>query len=560
MVSWSCGGLNERGKMLKDSAAFVFAKIKRLLSRSEKLKRKLESNYGKKPDFHYFDGDLRGIRTYFDYRNENSLDKFLVDDTTWNDLSGDDVFMRINQGISTSGEQYLYYLLRSPAIERDEYEKRQSLINVIEENPDLRLKLQMIFSNLGRRRAVNNCEAFKPSYHNPFRLIIYILLVSALIGSAISFAFTMTLLPVFVVLIISIPVYHELVKNRIAKDLETVHYSVSMVFAAKRIMKLSFPALNKYLTTFYEATERLRPISRVGYVPSGHLFGDMAELLNSLLLLDLITYEFLKNRLGKYHADIFHVHEYIGRLDCAIAISSYRKTLPTYTVPQLDFDSSAVYFHGIDLVHPLIDGAVPNNFETNESVLLTGSNASGKSIFLKTVALNAIFAQGICTVLGSWYSASAFLIYTSMAITDNLLAGESYFISEIKSLKRITNVDTSERPLLCIIDEILRGTNTVERISASSELLRYLSHGKSLCLAATHDVELCALLSGFYRLLHFEETVTEDGDVVFDYKIKEGPATTRNALKLLRSMGFDKDLVSRANDKANRYVKDGIWG
>ena len=72
-------------------------------------------------------------------------------------------------------------------------------------------------------------------------------------------------------------------------------------------------------------------------------------------------------------------------------------------------------------------------------------------------------------------------------------------------------------------------------------------------------MELCALLDGQYRLLHFEESVTEDGDVLFDYKLKDGPATTRNAIKLLDRMGFDKNLVTRANEKAMRYNTEGKW-
>ena len=202
---------------------------------------------------------------------------------------------------------------------------------------------------------------------------------------------------------------------------------------------------------------------------------------------------------------------------------------------------------------------MPNDLNTKLSVLLTGSNASGKSTFLKTVALNALLAQSICTVHGTRYTAPAFRIYSSMAITDDLFAGESYFISEIKSLKRITEADTSKQPLLCVIDEVLRGTNTVERIAASSELLKYLDTEKSLCLAATHDVELCTLLEGQYRMLHFEESVTEDGEVIFDYTIKKGPATTRNAIRLLDRMGFNENLVMKANKKAEQYTIDGRW-
>ena len=146
-----------------------------------------------------------------------------------------------------------------------------------------------------------------------------------------------------------------------------------------------------------------------------------------------------------------------------------------------------------------------------------------------------------------------------MAINDNILAGESYYISEIKSLKRIVEADASMQPILCVIDEVLRGTNTVERIAASSELLKLIASRKITCLAATHDIELCTLLDGHYRMLHFEETVTSSGDIHFDYTIKDGPSTTRNALKLLRSFGFDSEMVDRANDKANQYGISGKW-
>ena len=150
------------------------------LVRLSKQKRKLQQNYGMQPDIHYFDGDMRGIRTYFNYRQDNRLDEFLIDDITWNDLSGDDLFKHINQGLSTPGEQYLYYLLRCPTIQREEYDKRSSLIEMMENNPDLRLNLQVILARLGRRRAANYCEVFTPSSHSLNKAFICILLVIAL--------------------------------------------------------------------------------------------------------------------------------------------------------------------------------------------------------------------------------------------------------------------------------------------------------------------------------------------------------------------------------------------
>jgi len=524
-----------------------------------KLRSKLENSYGEKPDVEYYDGDLNSIRTYFNFRYDNGLDKFLIDDTTWSDLSGDVIFKRINQGLSTSGEQYLYCLLRTPAVDKVEYEKRAKLLGLMEMHPDLRLELQVILAELGRRRAARTCTVYQPPSHGLKKMLLYILLSLAFLISVASLLFAFSLVPLFIALFIFLPVYHNNIVSKMYVDFATVNYSIAMMLASQKVQKLSHQELNEIVFPCYDANKRLKNISRIGAIPTKDILGDFSVLINSFLFLDLIAFELMKNRLGKHNEDIFLIHEHLGRLDSAIAVASYRKRLPTYCEPRIDFDSGAAAFHGEGLVHPLIDEPVPNDLDTSSSILLTGSNASGKSTFLKTIALNAILAQSICTVLGTQYAASAFRIYTSMAITDNLFAGESYFISEIKSLKRLTDASTAEQPMLCVIDEVLRGTNTVERIAASSALLKHLNIEKSLCIAATHDIELCALLDSHYRLLHFEETVTWDGEVLFDYKIKDGPATTRNAIKLLGSMGFDKELVISANERAARYNAEGKW-
>jgi DNA mismatch repair ATPase MutS len=206
----------------------------------------------------------------------------------------------------------------------------------------------------------------------------------------------------------------------------------------------------------------------------------------------------------------------------------------------------------------MITHPVANDLKTSAPILITGSNASGKSTYIKTAALCAILAQTICVTTAHSYRASAFRIYSSMAVTDNLNAGESYYIVEIKSLKRIFDAAGSNNKILCVIDEVLRGTNTVERIAASTEVLRALQDKGALCIAATHDIELCSLLSGPYTPYHFEEQLGED-DMTFDYKIKPGPAGTRNAINLLKLIGFDDAIVSRAHERANLYMGTGVW-
>lgn len=192
-------------------------------------------------------------------------------------------------------------------------------------------------------------------------------------------------------------------------------------------------------------------------------------------------------------------------------------------------------------------------------MLLTGSNASGKSTFLKTVAINALLSQTCGMALAKEYSSCFFRIYSSMALKDNIQGSESYFIVEIKSLKRILDaVNQDKTPVLCFVDEVLRGTNTVERIAASSRILQSFADSGVMCFAATHDIELTTILKDCYSNYHFQEEVTED-EVKFDYKLYAGPATTRNAIKLLNVIGYDKNIIKGAEQRAMHFLTDGNW-
>lgn len=112
--------------------------------------------------------------------------------------------------------------------------------------------------------------------------------------------------------------------------------------------------------------------------------------------------------------------------------------------------------------------------------------------------------------------------------------------------------------VLCFIDEVLRGTNTVERIAASTEILKNLAENNVMCFAATHDIELTDLLSAHYDNYHFSEEVT-DGNVIFSYIIQKGKATSRNAIKLLEIIGYDKNIINKAEQRAERFIETGVW-
>jgi len=528
--------------------------------RNKELKRRMKQDYGKIPDPCYFPGDMEYIRAYSDFRRDHHRDAFLLDEITWNDLDMDDVFKRINPKLSTSGEQYLYYMLRSPAIDAAVYEGRKRLIDHMEAHDDIRLKLQVILARLGCSRRADLCRAFCPSAHGKGKLLVYLFLLLLIPLSALSSLFVgKSALLLLVLVLLCNSLLHEFVKKRVERDFDTVNYSVSMIFALRSIRKLHDAGIDAELKDAYGHLDNLRSVIRTGGISTVSDNGGIGDLITTFLLLDLITYEFLKNKLGRSYEDVFAVHENLGRIDAAIAVASYRKSIPAFCEPELCFQPEApVSIYAEQMTHPLLEEAVANDLKTERSVLITGSNASGKSTFLKAAALCAVLSQSICTCTAQSYRANAFRIYSSMALSDDLLGGESYYIVETKSLKRILDHREEPHPVLCVIDEVLRGTNTVERIAASCEILKKMGDGGALCLAATHDIELCELLSRQFTLCHFEEFI-EDEEMVFDYLLREGPATSRNAINLLKLMGFDDSIVEGAHRRANQYLQEGTW-
>ena len=191
-------------------------------------------------------------------------------------------------------------------------------------------------------------------------------------------------------------------------------------------------------------------------------------------------------------------------------------------------------------------------------MLLTGSNASGKSTFLKTVAINVILSRTIFIATARNFEISPFRVYSSMSLRDDLKNNESYYIVEIKALKRIIDAAGEEKPMICFVDEVLRGTNTIERIAASSEILKSLCKDNVICFAATHDIELTHILEMYYSNYHFEENVLDD-DIKFNYILNKGRATTRNAIKLLKIIGYDDSIINAAKELADNFMNTGSW-
>ena len=184
-------------------------------------------------------------------------------------------------------------------------------------------------------------------------------------------------------------------------------------------------------------------------------------------------------------------------------------------------------------------------------VLVTGSNMSGKSTFLRTVGINVVLAQTLNTCLARAYEAPVYCVRSCIGRSDDLIAGKSYYLVEVESVLALVKASGELSPHLFIFDELFRGTNAVERIAAAEAVLVALIEGGKphVVLAATHDGELVDLLRDSYTVCHFGDAVGPDG-LMFDYRLTPGPATSRNAIALLELSGAPEAVVKRALERA----------
>ncbi len=393
-------------------------------------------------------------------------------------------------------------------------------------------------------------------------LFHYILLVLLVISFVIGFTAHALVGTAAIILTISIMVisYYRY-KAKVEPYFVCIKQVVKMVSIADNLAKLNIPELERYNDDFRQiAKEFASVVSNSSLLTSANVTGSLTEMLmdyiRMLSHLDLITFNNIVKKLNNKDKQIFQLMDRLGFLEAAICVASFRRQLPYWCKPKFE----GVVYEANQLYHPLINEPVANSIQAGRHVLLTGSNASGKSTFLKTVAINALLSQAIYTSLSKAYHAPIYRIYSSMSLRDNLGNNDSYYIVEIKSLKRILDaIDIKDiKPVLCFVDEVLRGTNTVERIAASSEILQSLNGKNVLCFAATHDIELTSILKHCYDNYHFQEEVTED-DVQFNFRLHSGPAVTRNAIKLLNIIGYDKKIIAKAEERAREFLEKGVW-
>jgi DNA mismatch repair ATPase MutS len=306
---------------------------------------------------------------------------------------------------------------------------------------------------------------------------------------------------------------------------------------------------NSLLTQHTRPTTSLKQLSRIchGLSVKAHPLVHLA--LNAFIPWDLLYVGKLQRLITALHDTLPTWLETIGQFDAASALARFAYVNPDYHWPQLETPDKFEHQPGLTtegLGHPLIPRSqrIPNNLDLRgegHMVLVTGSNMSGKSTFLRTVGINLCLAQTGGPVCATTFSWSWLQLYCCIRVTDALDEGLSYFYAEVKRLKVILDAvhAITSYPVLFLIDEIYRGTNNRERLAGSEAFVQVLQQSRGLGMISTHDLELTQLAdtNGHIRNAHFQESV-EDGTLHFDYQLRPGPCPTTNALRIMAQEGL----------------------
>lgn len=503
--------------------------------------------------------ELQSVKDYF-HQFKQTETTFVIDDITSNDLNLDELFLQFDSTKSVVGQEYFYKTLRVMQLEEVVLKQRQQLADYFKSNQDKMIKTKEILSSIAHYsyqrsfyQDVKSLQQLSETRY-PIHKILTGIIVLGLIILLLHFDIGVTILlygGFFNFL------YYLKLKYVDHFNLEVFNTLISSLVGLKKLDQLNHDILEPYHQSIQEINKSFSSIRRgvwIGASDKNSIFQPIFDLIFGITHINFHKYYQMLRVYKKNAEKLEDLYVVIGEIEVALIMFNLQQSHHLISQPEF-IDEKQVEI--ISMCHPLIEDCVTNDLVMNQSILITGSNASGKSTYIKIAAINVIMAQTLHSSFSESYQAPMMKVMTSMALKDNIFEGESYFMVEIRSLNRILN-EPKETMVFGVIDEILRGTNTIERIAASATVLKELATQNAFILGATHDIELTQILEGLYQNKHFQEQFEGD-DIVFDYKVKEGPSTSRNAIKLLELHGYDEEVVSEAYQRVDYFEKHQTW-
>lgn len=497
------------------------------------------------------------IGKYFKNNAHKDNAYHIISDKSNIDFDIDEIFKFLDQTSSKIGQQYLYFKLRTIGSVKDLL-KFDEFVSIFKNDKNLSINCQVELTKLNNNDAyyleelINDKQLEKPKY----LVFIKVLTILAIISSILLFyhpIFGLFLIPILATNM----VFHY-------KNKHSVSYYLNGVTQLSKALKVSEKLIsNEKIKTHYEDISFIKRIKAIKFktefisfeknVNNEFLFAFwfVFEIVKILFNIEYLMFNSFLNSISKEKESIEKLFLFIGKIDTAISTAYLKSENLKLCAPNFNENFN---LNVDEIYHPLIENCIKNSVDfNNNSMLLTGSNMSGKTTFIRTVAINSILAQTLHICFAKSYTAPFYKVFSSIRISDDLLDNTSYYLQEVLTIKELIDASSDDKPCLFILDEIFKGTNTVERISGGKAILSHLNKKQHTVLVSTHDIELTDLLQKeHYNLYHFSELIKDDA-LIFDHKLKLGKLKTRNAIKILDLYNYPKEIITDAKAVENDY-------
>ena len=528
-----------------------------IFTRKKKDIERLKFSFGELKDDNF---NFEHIERYF--KNKDNSDSFhVLNDKTCNDLDFKDLFMFVDRTCSKVGQQYLYNILRSVPSDSKHIDSNEKIINELTNKFDFRVKTQRLLEKLKKDDVYYLSSLFQEEHLKPPKWFFIIRLLSfTSLLSLILIAFNPFSFFIFISVFIVNLVIHYWNKRNLYPYLASIPQLLRLNNVASQLQKeKTFKELSPDLTDSIKIIDQVR--NKMSFFQlEARMQGDFETLVWSILELfkiafllePLILFGVLK-QLNTKRAEIEEVFCFVGQIDSLISIANLRTGLESYCLPIIN--DKEILVSSSNIYHPLVKDCVTNSLDViSKSILLTGSNMSGKTTFIRTIGLNLIAGLTLNTCFAESISFPRIRVFSAIRISDDLLNDRSYYFEEVLTIKEMIDKSENIKPNLFLLDEIFKGTNTIERISAGKAVLSSLSKNNNIVFVSTHDIELTDMLTDDYDLYHFSEFV-DDKNVDFDYKIKKGKLKNRNAIKILQINDYPDNVIKEAIEISKKLDK-----
>jgi DNA mismatch repair ATPase MutS len=454
------------------------------------------------------------------------------------------LFHQINRCATHTGEDELFRLLTTTPKTPDEIRQLQEAVQALASQATLR---QDIFAHVYRSDMEQTPRMTRDvRYTGAWHLLIQIWPVISVLLITASFVLNQEWL-------LSLPLFIWIVVIRESKYLQQVHIEIagsgkrwksySRLFDAWNNQSFSCKPLQQMQHDTASATHAFKQLARITEFLDQRSNALMYFLMNTVTLFELRYVRAYEQWKLSHYDDMNTWMKALGKMEAFASLGTFAFNHPAYTYPTLH--TQGKIFEVADMGHPLLkqEACVTNalTVEEHTSVLIiTGSNMSGKSTFLRALGLNTILAQAGAPVFASRFELTPLRLLTSFRQQDSVQESTSYFMAELKRLRQITEQLDHPGHNLILLDEILRGTNSDDKTYGSQALLEKLKNTRSLTILATHDLQLAELEKQYPRqvLNYCFESEIMQNDLRFDYRIRRGVAQNRNATFLMRKIGI----------------------